>query len=203
MCNPVTNIEYKISYTAGALLFQESLLAIQSYIQTKNWKKTQQILVNENLFQTRMISSANRIVRETIKRLQVLSEGQIQFFINASRRDQICLLWYAICKHYRFINDFAIEVIREKYLRFDYNLSENDYRVFFNAKSEWHLELEKLTASTQNKAKQILFRMLREAEIINSNNMIIGSLLSQDIKDLIKKDLNGTLAIFPVPESLL
>ena len=45
-------------------------------------------------------------------------EGTIQ--------EQKQILWFAICKRYAFIREFAIEVLHEKYLRLDYELTEFD-----------------------------------------------------------------------------
>jgi hypothetical protein len=76
--------------------------------------------------------------------------------------EQKQLLWLAVCKRYAYIREFSVEVLNEKYLRLDYELTEFDYDVFFSRKADWHIELDKLTDSTRKKLKQVLFRMLRE-----------------------------------------
>lgn len=184
-------------------MLHESTLAVDAFFETGSWDDARSLLVEENRLQMRMASSAKRVVREAVNRLKVLSEKQISFFRTASHNDKIALLWFALCKHYKFIADFAIEVVREKYLKLDYLLSREDYEKFFNDKAEWHPELERLTDRTQQELRQNLFRIMREAEIIDSNNTILSAILSKEFIELIKADKSGTLAVFPVPENLL
>ena len=61
-----------------------------------------------------------------------------------------------------------IEVVVEKILVFDYTLTEMDYNVFFNRKAVDHPEVEKLTTKTQYKVKQVVFKVLEQAGIINN-----------------------------------
>jgi len=195
--------KYKLSYTAGALLLHESVIAVETYFEVGDWTKTKKMLIDENRLQMRMESSTRRIGGEVIQRLKTLTDNQLSFFQTASRRDQIAILWLSICKNYKFIADFAIEIIREKYLRMDYMLQYNDYEIFFYNKCEWHPELESLTDSTQKKVQQVLFKMLREADIIDASNIILGAILSDEFIELVKKDKKATLAVFPVPENIL
>lgn len=195
--------KYRLSFTSGALLANESSLALDAYCQTMDWSQARQLILDENRLQTRTIQSSKILLREIIGRLKTLTTSQIDFFKSASIQDQKSLLWFAICKHYKFIADFAIEVVREKYLRLDYILSRENYEKFFNDKAEWHPELEKLTERSKQELRKNLFRIMREAEIIDSNNTILGAILPKEFIDVIKDDPNGTLAVFPVPESLL
>lgn len=195
--------KYRLSFTSGALLANESSLVVDAYGQTMDWSRTRQLILDENRLQTRTIQSSKILLREIIGRLKTLTKSQIDFFRSASLLEQKSLLWFAICKHYKFIGDFAIEVVREKYLKLDYILSRENYDRFFNDKAEWHPELEKLTERSKQELRKNLFRIMREAEIIDSNNTIISAILSKEFIELIKADSDGTLAVFPVPESLL
>ena len=106
--------KYKMSFTVGGLFYQESIIAIDLYVKNKEWSKVRDKIIEENLFQTRTVSSLERICRETISRLKLLSFEQIEIMNEGSRQDQIQMLWIAVCMRYAFIREFAIEVIREK-----------------------------------------------------------------------------------------
>jgi len=80
----------------------------------------------------------------------------------------------------------------------DYSLSDQDYTVFFDTKAEWHEELENLKDSTKKKLKQVLFRTLREAEITSSDNIIIPSILSKRIAQVLLNDKSGIYTALPV-----
>ena len=184
-------------------MLSESVIVVEAYAEAGNWTDAKQLLLAENRLQLRMNSSATRMTREIVNRLKNLTEPQLLLFRQGTLNDQTNLVWLAICKQYRFISEFAIEVIREKFLKLDYLLARNDYEIFFNNKAEWAPELEELKESTKKKATRVLFKMLRDAEIINDSNMIMGAMLSPEFIDLIQDDPHATLAIFPVPESLL
>lgn len=122
----------------------------------------------------------------------------MELLIEGSYLEQKHMLWLAVCKRYRYIRDFAIEVIREKYLRMDYQVTDLDYTSFFNRKADWHEELEEITESTQNKIRQVLFRMLKEAEILSEDNVIIETILTQKEKRAMMEDAPISFKIFPM-----
>ena len=190
--------KYKMSFTVGGLFFQEAIIAIELYVKEKNWGKVKEKIIIENLFQARTSSSLERICREVISRLKLLSLKQLQIINEGSRQEQLQMLWIAACKRYVFIYEFAIEVIREKFLLMDYILNEDDYKIFFDTKEEWHEELENLKDSTKKKLKQVLFKILREAEIISEANIILPAILSKKMAKMLINDKSGAYRVLPV-----
>lgn len=189
-----------MSFTTGGLFFNESLVVAEIESDIGDWQKTRDKILADNLLQTRTISSAKRRVREICARLQLLSESQIQLLLDGTRQEQQYLLWLAVCKRYLFISEFATEVVREKYLRMDMALQSSDYDIFFEHKAEWHQELDQLKDSTRAKLRQVLFKILREAEIISSNNLIIPGLLSEQLTKVIAADEPSLLNALPVSD---
>jgi len=161
----MTTPEYKTSFTAGGLFQREALKIAQRYQVLGNWAAVRADALKTNLLQTRTRSSSVRLLREASQRVQCLTPGQLGLLLTGSRPEQNQLLWLAACKQYRLIAEFAREVVREKFLRLDLDLSLRDYDIFFNAKAEWHADLDGLTGTTRKKLRQVLFRMLREADV--------------------------------------
>ena len=192
--------KYKMSFTVGGLFFQESIIAIDLYARDKDWSNVRDKIIKENLFQTRTSSSLVRICREVISRLKFLSDEQLEVINKGSRQEQFQMLWIAACKRYTFIREFAIEVIRENFLLIDYALTEEDYNIFFDTKAEWHEEIEKLKDSTKKKLKQVLFKILREAEIISDANIILPSILSKRMAKILINDKSGIYRVLPVSD---
>ena len=56
----------------------------------------------------------------------------------------------------------------DKVSLFDFHLTDRDYFTFVNRKQIDHEELEQLADSTKKKVKQIVFRVLEQAGIIDS-----------------------------------
>ena len=193
--------KYRMSFTVGGLFYQEAVSAAALYIKSKNWAKVREEILKTNLFQARTINSLERICREVLSRLKLLSPEQLKIIQDGSRQEQLQILWIAVCKRYRFIRDFAIEVIREKFLLMDYAITEEDYTIFFDTKAEWHKELEKLKTSTKKKLKQVLFRILREAEITSETNIILPSILTQRVARALVADKSGLYIVLPVSDA--
>ena len=192
--------QYSMSFTTGGLFYNESLLIVDEYFATTDWEITRKSVFAKNSIQARTESSIKRRVREICSRLELLSEQQLVLIKNGSRQEQQYLLWVAVCKCYPFIRDFMIEIVREKYLRMDLHLQRQDYDFFFEEKAEWHEELERLRDSTRAKLRQVLFKTMREAEIISREDMIIPGLLTEQLSKVLAADNPSWLAMLPVSD---
>jgi len=179
-------------------MLNESVKIAEAFITLGNWDLVKQNNREDNLLQSRTVSRNKRVFYELSKRLQLLSNDQLALLVEDNIQDQKYLLWFVVCKRYQFIFEFAIEVLHEKFLGMDYQLSDLDYDSFFNRKVDWHPELNELTASTKYKLKQVLFKMMQESGIISEDRVIITALLSQKLMDLIKIDPKISLNIYPI-----
>ena len=197
----MTQKKYIMSFTAGTLLYHESVKLAELYRDLQDWQIVKQRALDENLLQARTQSPAKRVCREVISRLKFLTDNERDLLLAGTRQEQNYLLWLAICKRYRFIRDFAVEVLREKYLRLDLVLTQEDYEIFFNIKAEWHDELENLAESTREKLRQVVMKMLREADLLTDHNTINPAILSQDFITTVYRDSKEYLAAFPVSEA--
>ena len=199
--NNAARNKYRMSFTVGGLFYQEAVSAVDLYIESKDWVKAREEILKTNLFQSRTQNSLERICREVLSRLKLLSLDQLKIIQDGSRQEQLQMLWIAVCKRYPFIRDFAIEVIREKFLLMDYAITEEDYTIFFDTKAEWHEELEKLKDSTKKKLKQVLFRILREAEITSEVNIILPSILTKRVARALVSDKSELHIVLPVSDT--
>jgi len=190
-----------MSFTAGGLLYRESVEFARLYLFLKDWQDVRRRALDDNLIQSRTASTSVRICREIVMRLECLDIEELQILTNGSIREQCYILWIGICRRHRFMRDFAIEVIREKYLQRNLDLTYEDYDAFFNAKAEWHDELERLTVKTRSKIRQVLFRILRETDLLTKGNAINPAMLTQRVVKAVGKKCREDLAIFPASEA--
>lgn len=146
--------------------------------------------------------TTEREFREIRKRLEKLTNEQRNILIHGDLNTQKQIAFLAVCKHYAFIRDFAIEVIRDKVLVFDYQLHESDYNSFINSKISLHPELEKFSVSTLKKSKQVMYRILEQAGIINNavDKTIQPQIIQQDVIYAIVKEDPLWLKIFMMPD---
>lgn len=192
--------KYKLSFTGASLSISESVKIADVYLGCKDWDIVKEIVTENNLLQSRTNSRTIRVFRELSLRLKGLSKEQLELLVEGNLQEKKSILWFAICKTYMFIQEFAIEVIHEKYLTMDYELTDLDYRTFFNRKADWHEELDEITEKTRKKLKQVLFRMLRETGITLEDNIIVPSILPKRVVDVLKHDTPMCFQIFPMAE---
>lgn len=143
-------------------------------------------------------ATGKRIYREVLKRLSCLNRQQLELLVNASLDVQKQLAYFAACKTYLFIRDFAVEVLREKYLVFDYTITDGDYLSFLRRKQDLHPEIENLSETTIKKIKQVTFKILEQAGIINNvkEKEIQPQLLEPEILNTIGRDNPEWLKIY-------
>lgn len=193
----MSQAKYSMSFTTGGLLCNESEKVARLYLELSDWDLVRARVLETGLMQTRMQSSAKRIYREISARLQTLTDVEIELLVNGSDRQRIDLLWLAICCRYAFIRDFSVDILHERFLTLRHEIASEDFDAFFNAKAEWHHELDMITSSTRTKLRQNLFRMLREAEYISPSNQIQPAVLSPQTLDLIMRRGIDALHIYP------
>lgn len=194
------NKKYAMAFTTGGLFLRESTLVAELYMSLKDWDLVKDKVQENNSFQSRTKTALIRVTREIFKRMRTLSDLEVEFLLDAARPDQQALLWIAVCRHYSFIAEFATEVIREKYLSLNYDLTYDDFDWFFNKKADWYPDLEELTLSTRKKLRQVLFRILSEADLLSVDNRITPLLFSHRFVELIQKSDSQELTYFPLFE---
>ena len=192
---------YRAAFTTGGLFLQEANFIVQTYFEVNDWGTVREIVIQHNLLKTRTRASSIRTSREIIQRLETLTRTQLQILSNGDRQEQNQILWLAVCKQYRLIQEFAMEVIREKTYRLDTSLSYADFDAFFNTKAEWHVELANLTLRTRSELRRVLFQMLRQAEILSSANQILPALPAPRVARAILADDPAWSMVFPVSDT--
>lgn len=170
--------KYEMSFSLGGLFQTESIKLAESFKQLGEWAIVRRHAQESNLLQVRTYSTAQRVIREVISRLTRLSPEELDLLIIGSPQEESALLWIAVCRRYPFIGEFAVEVLRERYLSLQTHLRHEDFDAFYNRKSDWHPELEAISESTRKKLRQILFKILKDANLLVGDHLINPPLLS-------------------------
>lgn len=189
---------YKLSFIGASMSIRESVKIAEVYLRFKDWNAVRVKVKGENLIQARTKSSIQRVYQELSPRLEALTDDQLTLLVEGTPQEQKQILWLAVCKRYEYIREFASEVVREKFLRLDFQLNEFDYDAFYNRKADWHPELDELAEISRKKVKTRIFRMLLEADLITPENRIIPTTFSHRIKDVLAPDAPMSYQIFPI-----
>ena len=185
-------IKYRLSFGTGNAYINESNLILKKYLENKDWKETEKYNIENNILQTNSFSSAKRIFREISLRLKSLSNEEQEFFIKSNYVDQSILIWISICRTYKFIGDFSSIIISEKFNSYQLEINYNDFNYFFEKQIVFHEELSLLKDSTRKKLRQVIFRIMKDLNLVSKNMEITPLMPSVELKKIsktTKKDL--------------
>lgn len=193
-----TSQGYKMSFSTGGLFLNESLEIARLHVEGEAWEDTILRARQEGATSLPKAISNRRTVREISNRLMTLSTDERQFLVDdADRADQEALLWLATCRAYRFIREFALEVVRERYLSYQLDLPRESFDQLLEAKAEWDDGLAAIKDSTRQRLRQVAFRIMREAGVLSDANRIQTAILSTRLKTMIADRNPAELALFP------
>ena len=191
---------YALSFTTGALLVREGALLASVYVEQGDWERVRGAAVEDNLLQARTYSTAVRVARETIKRVSVLSDDELELLVEATASERGYLMWAAACRRYEFIGEFAEEVLRERFLLLASTLEYQDFDSFVRSKALWHEELAEIKDSTLQKLRSNVFKMLQEAELRSEACYIIPAVLSERVVSALSARTPNDLRFFPTQQ---
>lgn len=207
--------KYIFSFTGASALISETMVIAEEFNRLKDWKDVQKSLLENNSLNKVKQSTFKREFSEIKKRLSLLTQDQLQLLVKGSFDESKSMILLSLSKTYAFLNDFIIEVLRNKYILYDKELSEIDYNRFIASKSLLHSELTEISDVTAKKVKQVIFKLLDQTGliakannwtilkpilsnaslkvIIKENPKLLSAFLysNEEIKDLLKKEINA------------
>lgn len=189
---------YRMSFGLGGLFINESVDVARLHISGEPWEDTIVRAMEEGTTSLPKSASQRRTLREIVNRLSELTEGELALFAETDdRTEQQALLWLAACRAYRFVSEFAVEVIRERYLSYRLDLSLDAFDIFWEEKAEWSSDVADISTSTRLKLRQVLYRMMREADVLSTDDKIQTAYLTPRLKALIAEHRAADLGVFP------
>ena len=191
------NDRYCMAFSTGGLFLHESVMLAELYILHRQWDLVRAQAFSRNLLQTRTLTSAQRVYREVSARLKTLHPDELAILVQGSPPEQAQMAWVSVCRRFAFIAEFAVEVLREHFVSLKTTIVPADFDFFFSRKAEWHPELDQITPSTRKKLRQVLFRMMREATLVNPDGTINAPLLTPRLVGAISRERRPDLLFFP------
>lgn len=152
--------KYDFSFTASSLRLNEMLMVARAHQDGVEVDYTNELGGGKS-------STGKRMLSEFKKRISHLTPEQLDVLLNSDLVTQKQLTLVSVCKPYSFIREFIVEVVREKVLVYDYQITDGDYISFYRRKFDLHEEMDSLTELTEKKIKQVTFKILEQAGLIN------------------------------------
>lgn len=151
---------YDFSFTGLSLRMKDMVKVAVAQTQNLDFNAVQEI-GNGNTKTTK------NFLYDINKRLNALTEEQLHLLINGDIYTQKQIAFLSMCKVHGYIRDFVVEVLREKVLVYDYQISEGEYLTFFRGKLEMHSKMNEFSELTHKKIRQVLFKVLEQTGLID------------------------------------
>ena len=193
----MSQYKYSLAFNTRAALIPDTITIAKIYSDIGIWSDVKYIVSEQNILQARTVSTAHRIYSEISHRLKLLTDKEMAFLLTDIEQEQRQIVWLAICKRYLLIKEFSIEVLSHRYDNAQFNVSQDDYIYFYNSKAQWYDYLDKASAPSQRKARQMLFIMIRGCGLINDSGEIMLQLLSDELLQVLKNSSPEYIRIFP------
>jgi hypothetical protein len=163
---------YNGDIVAGSLLIPESRkiasLLIQG-IDEEGWRKA---IESENVLQKRNPLSSIRQSRLIKKRLLTMDSELWQIIAESPLDITIQALLAASIKQSRILGDFMLNVIKENWRIYRRNITLIDWNKFIDHCAQIDPGIISWTESTQNKLRQVVFRILAEAKYVDNTRKL-------------------------------
>lgn len=179
--------DYSLSFTAASLMHYETEQVAELFKKYQDWSKVQQIIVGENMLQKGTIATRKREFTEIKKRLLHITDQELEFMLRCTTDELKLFCFFLCCRTYRLIFEFVSQTLREKYLTFDYSVLNSDYERFIESKRASSAKLQSITETTINKIKQVIFKILEQAMLIDSikEKNLLKPYLSIELEEVI------------------
>jgi hypothetical protein len=188
---------YALSFTSGSLLLAEASVVAPIYLRVRDWTKVRELLDETNGLQARTHATGKRRTREVVQRLAELTDEELVIMAEGTSTARNHLLWVAACRRYDLIAEFAEEVLRERFLTLAGTVTYEQYDSFYRAKATWHNELGNVTELSYKKLRQVLFKMMIEAGLLNKQGQIEPALLSPRVAECLNQRKPSDIRFFP------
>jgi hypothetical protein len=187
--------KYDFSFTVSFLRLNEMILVAKAYLENRPIDFVNELGIGKS-------SAGKRLLLEFEKRISKLTIQQLKLLANGDLTTQKQIAYLSACKTYGFIRDFTEAVLREKYLVFDHQISESDFISFYRRTNDLHPEMDEFTEQTIKKLRQVTFKILEQAGLIDAvrNSLIIPQIMDDTIAKSIINDNPEWLKVFLISD---
>lgn len=187
--------KYQFSFTAASL-------RLNDFVHVAHLKRMNEVVDHVNLLGAGKSATGRRMMHEYEKRLANLTPDQLYILIEGNLSAQKQIAFLAICKTYTFIREFTVEVLRDKVFLYDFELTDGDFINFLRRKQESHPELNAITDNTSYKIRQVTFKILEQAGIIDSiqNRIIQRQIIDRAVFKAITEDSKEWLKVLLISD---
>ena len=164
--------EYKASLTGEPFLYNETKIIGKFLLEGEDSLELRKRNVEENLIQYKQSKSISRVNSAIFKRLNILDNKQLYFFVNEELQQSKYMLVYSIMKTDNIVKDFIREVYYDKLLMNDSTIQQYEVEKWFDNKCNISEFLNSRSDSTKYKLKQVLMQIMNASGLVKREKNI-------------------------------
>ncbi len=162
---------YTSSLTSGDLLMREIADIVEAF-DAYDGLTVQKVLNKGNYMNTGSDETAKRIVSEAVRRIKAVNKKAIwQLFKKSNEKERKLILFYAVLLTYDLAFDFYLDVVHEKWINFQFDLSARDFNDYVEQKARVNDELEKKSKRSITDMGINLIKIMRQTGILDNGKI--------------------------------
>ncbi|MFC1727134.1 BrxA family protein [Patescibacteria group bacterium] len=188
-------MSYGASITGNPLMYDETRIVVKC---RKNYKEKSELIKfisSNNLFKYKTNKSIPKRVSTIFKRINDLDEEILAYLkINNGDESRLIVL-FSIYLTNTIVYDFINEFLSKKILTGDMNVNKLEVDAFLDDKKKELQVMNKWTDATISKISVILRKILKEANILTSKNIIKIPIYNHKFINLLEQNNKGRLFV--------
>jgi hypothetical protein len=189
--------DYRLSFTVGGLLLHESVALAEAWVDSRDWRTAREAVPDNVFVATGGASSASRLRNEAIRRLRTLDEAELGHLASCPITDARALCWAAACREYRILSDFASQILLDRHNLYAEPIRGADFEMLMDGIDATDARAAPVSRSTRARLRSVLLRMLREAELIDSEGRVLTLPITEELRALFSRHALGGLDCIP------
>ncbi|HAJ70157.1 MAG: DUF1819 family protein [Alkalibacterium gilvum] len=157
--------KYLTTLNTRPFLYRETKLIAELIDQGMSDEEIKEKVIDENIFQVKSVDRRKRFYSEIKKRLDELDEYLLEKLLNSDTSTSKAISLYAIIKKDTLFYEWMREVVWDKILTLDYNLTKYDTEKFFLNKEEQSKQIASWKRITKEYLIDAYHQTLVEAEL--------------------------------------
>lgn len=148
-------------------------------------------VIEENLFQVKSIDRRGRFYNEIKKRLNELDDFLFQSFLTSDTQTNKTILLYAIIKKDRLFYEWMREVVWDKWITLNYEVTRQDTESFFEKKVEQNDSIASWKLKTRERLANAYHQALVDAEYatnIKTKILLHRPIISSNVENYFKNE---------------
>lgn len=188
--------DYSAKTTGENFLYFETKILAEHLLNGVDFDVLKKRNIEENLIRYKKESAIERVNAPIFRRLKLLIEkDMVKDFVYENITTSKYILMYAVMKTDKLVNDFVTEVYKKKILESEKYIDKVDMENWYQEKLTMSETLKNVTVATENKLKQVIFKILQDANMIaKAKNIFIINVPSLDSTFIELLDSKGDIA---------